>query len=97
MKQTLNEEIGMSQQGIDYVNSLEVKIHEPPRQKPRIIKENEVPKIPAFKIDYDTATKALYNNIPEEIEKQRIRKQARNAWICIFVIIAITVILNWKS
>lgn len=89
MKPTLNEEIGMSRQGINYVNSLEVKEYA------------EVPKTPIrntnFMLNEDIEMKALYNNIPEEMERIRIRKQARNAWICIFVIILITVIVNWKS
>lgn len=73
MKPTLNEEIGMSQQGIDYVNSLEVK-HE----------------------TMVCALKLIHEDNKKEIEQQRIRKQARNAWICVFVIIILTVILNWK-
>lgn len=74
MKPTLNEEIGMSQQGIDYVNSLEVK-H-------KLVSQ-----------DIDAWRKEFRK---EHYEKLRIRKQARNAWICIFVIIILTVILNWK-
>lgn len=73
MKPTLNEEIGMSQQGIDYVNSLEVK-HETIVCALKLIKEDN----------------------KKELEQQRIRKQARNSWICIAVILILTLILNWK-
>lgn len=94
MKPTLNEEIGMSQQGIDYVNSLEVKHDDLSTIYHKALKNT------------DTGFKYL-NNAEENdmhiekhnkfIEHQRIRKQARNAWICVFVIILLTVILNWKS
>ena len=68
----LNEEIGMSQKGIDYVNNMEVK-HE------HVV------------VDWNIKPKQK-----NSLENERIRKQARNAWICIAFIILVTVILNWK-
>lgn len=95
MKPTLNEEIGMSQQVIDYVNSLEVKNYEN-------ITPTEQDVINACKrqVEDTYSYYGVKNNShkkAKESEQQRIRKQARNAWICVFVIILLTVILNWKS
>lgn len=103
MKPTLNEEIGMSQQGIDYVNSLEVKEPIFKEDFEKLCDKYNVPKNEldlkaiTFNLSNDTVMKAIHNDIPKLIEQQRIRKQARNAWICVFVIILLTVILNWKS
>lgn len=89
MKPTLNEEIGMSQQGIDYVNSLEVK------------EEVYIPETPMrdtnFILNEYAYIKAIKNNIPEEIKKERIRKQARNNLIFVAIVLIIVLIVNWKS
>ena len=80
---SLNEEIGISEQGVDYVNSLEVK-------------EPEL-EAPAFSVSYEVAMKAIKNDLPtvEEMERQRIKRQGRNALICVLIIIAITFITNY--
>lgn len=67
MKPTLNEEIGMSQEGIEYVNSLEVK--DPIKLRP------EFPK--------------------DRIEKQRIKKEARNNLIFVAIVLIIVLIVNY--
>lgn len=80
MKPTLNEEIGMSKQGIDYVNSLEV------------VSEDVLKNAPEGWQD------AMENNISEymaEIENQRIKRQGKNALICVLIIIALTFITNY--
>lgn len=80
MKPTLNEEIGMSQEGIDYVNSLEVKYD---------------------CIELETSAKKVLESMGElshtikEIENQRIKRQGRNALICVLIIIVITFITNY--
>lgn len=81
MKPTLNEEIGMSQQGIDYVNSLEV------------VK----PEFPNDRYEKQLFCNSVKNNIPEEIEKQRIKKEALNNLIFVAIVLIIVVIVNWKS
>lgn len=87
MKPTLNEEIGMSKQGIDYVNSLEVKDC-----------QTEIPKTPIrntnFILNEDVCMKALKNDIPDYIESQRIKRQGRNALICVAIIIIVTLIVS---
>lgn len=82
MKPTLNEEIGMSKQGIDYVNSLEVK--EPKFEKP-LIKLN----IETHDLHYEKISTS------EILERQRIKRQGRNALIFVLIIIAITFITNY--
>ncbi|MNL65912.1 hypothetical protein D3C87_1903080 [compost metagenome] len=82
MKPTLNEEIGMSQEGIGYVNSLEVK--EPKFEKP-LIKLN----IETHYLYYEKISAS------EILERQRIKRQGRNALICVLIIIAITFITNY--
>lgn len=102
MKPTLNEEIGMSQEGIDYVNSLEVK--EPEKIDAieaaiKCIKESEFNPNHIRFHDGKELTElfcdSIKNNIPDELERIRIRQQARNAWIFVFLIILITVIVNY--
>lgn len=82
MKPTLNEEIGMSKQGINYVNSLEVK--EPEFEKPLIDSYFE-----EHALNYEKVS------LSEIIERQRIKKQKRNALICVLIIIALTFITNY--
>lgn len=126
MKPTLNEEIGMSQEGIEYVNSLEVK--EPTivnvidaamdqikkhGYSPRYVKyfdgekwveayseELVIPKTTTkytrTTLNYETAMRAIKNNIQEEIEKQRIKKEARNNLIFVAIVLIIVLIVNWK-
>lgn len=83
MKPTLNEEIRMSKKGIEYVNSLEVK-------EPKL-------EAPVFNVSYGVAMKAIKNDLPtvEEMERQRIKRQGRNALICVLIIIALTFITNY--
>lgn len=78
MKPTLNEEIGMSQEGIDYVNSLEVKkpIYHPTPNYPK----------------GGVINKKVGEFIPDtEYEKQRIKKQSQKVWAYVFVAIVIIV------
>lgn len=85
MKPTLNEEIGMSQEAIDYVNSLEVKESE------NISK----------RIDTNKKLNAILNDpkthdFMRYVEKERIKKQSQKVWSCVFVaiIFIVTYFLN---
>jgi len=80
MKPTLNEEIGMSQEGIDYVNSLEVKESEIISQR---IETNK--KLNAILSDPKTHDFMRY------IDNQRIKKQLQKVWAFVFVVIVIIV------
>lgn len=108
MKPTLNEEIGMSKQGIDYVNSLEpsdddafrcaeeavktyidsIEVKEPEVQRKYSERNTSI-------TDLSTYSKSISNNIPEEMEQQRIKRQGRNALIFVLIIIALTFITNY--
>lgn len=90
MKPTLNEEIGMSYEANQYVSSLIVKDEE----YLSVLKHIE-------SLDSETrlnlkASDLSYEKINNHNELVRIRKQARNSWICIAVILILTLILNWK-
>lgn len=84
MKITLQEEIGMSEKGIDYVNSLEVK-------DPKHLNcEQDLKDTPKFDpCIYDTIK--LFHQ-----EQRRINKQSGIVWCCVFVflIVFITWYLN---
>lgn len=84
MKPTLNEEVGMSQEGIDYVNSLEVKFDNEQFS-------NAVNNACQSFDKLGTSIKLA--------EKQRIQKQSQKVWSCVFVaiVIIVTYFLNTKN
>lgn len=85
MKPTLNEEIGMSQEGIDYVNSLEVKESENISKR---IEANK--KLNAILNDPKTHDFMRY------VDNQRIKKQSQKVWGFVFatIVIIVTYFLN---
>lgn len=69
MKPTLQEEIGMSVQGIEYVNSLEVK-------EPEFCITEEI---------LNNSAKNDIPALLKQLERERVANEARNSWIWIVI------------